>query len=263
VVEQLDPPQWVAASLVLLKQAVPRRYQHEPVTVQFAGSPTKPQMISEWNQTWLRNNASRLAGAGDTTMAAHWQVGLGGVTAIAFPADSATITALSAPFESQPRDPRFAVTCEQNTECKITLDAVDRGDFLNHLKMRVELRDGGEIGRIGETYSMTQTGPGRYELTLPAARRPRIVTVFNGSQPIDRFAVAARYAPEFDHIGNNAAALEELARRTGGTVVPAGSITPIDFHWPVRSTSIAPGLAVAGFLALGAGLVLDRRSNLS
>src|SRR5947207_3395328 len=66
------------------------------------------------------------------------------------------------------------------------------------------------------------------------------------SHVIDRIAVAGRYAPEFDAIGNNLQALRELAGASGGAVIEPAQTTPIDFHWPVRSVALGTYCSVAG-----------------
>jgi hypothetical protein len=181
------------------------------------------------------------------------------VSAIAWPADAATVTALSAQIETPPRDPRFAIHFESGDAFKITVNAVDGRNFLNDLPLHIEWQDGDDLTAVTRAAPIPQVGPGQYALTTPSRRRPGIATVMNGSERIDRFAVAGRYAPEFNEIGNDFSALEELARRTGGAVVRAGSMKPIDFRWPDRSTPVSPELTLAAFVAIAAALVLDRR----
>ena len=251
VVEQLDPREWIAAAQILLKRALPTRYEHSPLTA-------AAQTIPEWNQTWLRSDSNAILRAADTPLIATWQHGLGKVTAIAYPADATTITAVSTQIETPPRDPRFAVTWENGSSLKIEVDAIDGNAFLNGQSIQSELRSADDVSQTPETNTIPQTGPGRYGLTIPTSRRARIVSVFNGTQVLARFAVSGRYAPEFDHIGNDLPALQELARRTGGRVIRSTQIGPIDFHWPLRATPLAPVLALMAFATFALALLLDR-----
>ena len=78
---------------------------------------------------------------------------------------------------------------------------------------------------------------------------------------IDRIAVAARYPPEFDAIGNDRPAMRELARATGGEVIEPAQITPIDFRWPVRRVNLSSCLAACGTILIGAGAVAWKRGH--
>jgi hypothetical protein len=78
------------------------------------------------------------------------------------------------------------------------------------------------------------------------------------SRILRRFAIAGRYPPEFDAIGNNPANLKALADRTGGAVIEAGPVHPIDFHWPTKQIPLASEFAIAGFVAVGFGLIVNR-----
>jgi hypothetical protein len=102
---------------------------------------------------------------------------------------------------------------------------------------------------------LPQTGPGHYELDLPAPRTPAFAAIRVEGRLIDRIAVAGRYAPEFDAIGNDHAAMEELAHRTGGQVIAPRQTWPIDFRWPAKVMPISSILAVLGaaFIAVGLG----------
>jgi hypothetical protein len=76
-----------------------------------------------------------------------------------------------------------------------------------------------------------------------------------GSRVLDRIAVAGRYAPEFDAIGNDFAALRELAERTGGAIVPPQQMTPVQFRWPPRDVPLVSYLAAGGGLLIAMALV--------
>ena len=58
---------------------------------------------------------------------------------------------------------------------------------------------------------------------------------------MDRIAVAGRYAPEFDAIGNDRSAMNQLARRTGGAVIDPAQTSPSSFIGPLgASRSLLP-----------------------
>jgi hypothetical protein len=99
-----------------------------------------------------------------------------------------------------------------------------------------------------------QTGPGRYELEVPAPRSPGVASVRAEGQVIGRVALAGRYAPEFDAVGNDHAAMQELARRTGGQLIPASRAAPLDIRWPRQSFPLSSLLAAAGAALIAFGL---------
>ena len=70
-----------------------------------------------------------------------------------------------------------------------------------------------------------------------------------------RLAVPARYAPEFDAIGNDYDALRTLARRTGGQVIDRAWNKPIEIPFPRRELLLTPFLALGGAVALAVGLI--------
>jgi hypothetical protein len=252
VVEQLDPKEWVSASQILLKQALPTRYEHTPITIE-------AQIIPEWNHTWLRDGASAIMKATNTPLAASWQRGFGRVTAIAYPADIAATIAVTSQIETPPRDPRFSVSWEAGSVLKIRVNAIAGDELLNGQAIQLQLREADQVGQSSKPATIPQTGPGLYELSVPSPRRPMIAAVLHDSQVLERIAVAGRYAPEFDHIGNDIPALQELANRTGGQVIAPNRVAPIDFRWPEKTTSIAPVLAFGAFIFIGAAMVLHRR----
>ena len=67
---------------------------------------------------------------------------------------------------------------------------------------------------------------------------------------IERYALADRYALEFEAIGNDHAAMEELARRSGGRVIGMGENEPVKMEWPGERVPMSSefGIAGAGFV---------------
>ncbi len=72
---------------------------------------------------------------------------------------------------------------------------------------------------------------------------------------VERFAVAGRYAPEFDGIGNDRAALTSLAQRTGGRVIEPQDRLPLPIRSLAAPQRLAPYLAAAGAFLVAIGLL--------
>jgi len=73
--------------------------------------------------------------------------------------------------------------------------------------------------------------------------------------------LAGRYPREFDAIGNDRAAMAELARRTGGRVIEPNDATPIHIQGAARNISLTSELASAGAALIALGFVHWRRST--
>ena len=246
VLEQLDPRQWINSAKQLLHSALPDHFQHGMLPV----TPAPPLWISQWNQTWLKPSATMTQQSGATPLAARWQMGLGQVIALAYPAEPNIVMSFAKQIASPPRDPRFKVTWEAGASLRVTVDAIDGDRYLNGEPLTVEM------DRV--TTQLPQTAPGQYQIALPAPRIPQIVTVRNSSRVLERFAVAGRYPPEFDAIGNNLENLKTLAAITGGSVIQPGPVHPIDFQWPVRQAPLSSEFAFVGFAAISAGMVWNK-----
>jgi hypothetical protein len=256
-IAQLDPSRWAAAVRELARAAGNAQVQHAPVTVTFEGAAggMPERSIDLWNRTWMKPGTSKLAdaraGSESAPMAASWNAGEGRVLAVAFAPDSSAVERLSALVAQPPRDPRFHISWETGPLLRVTVDAVSGREYLNGRNLSLELG--------GSRRSIPQTGPGRYELSVDAPRSAGVATVRVGDHVLDRFAVAGRYAPEFDAIGNDLAAMRELARRSGGAMVPPDQAKPLDIRWPVRAVSLMSALAIAGAAFVGMGLLWWQR----
>jgi hypothetical protein len=257
VLAQLDPSRWPAAVRELARAAGNSEIQRTPVSVRFDGlaDGIAPQSIAVWDRTWMKAGSSKLAearsGSEPVPMVALWNAGEGRALAAAFAPSPAAIERLVGLVARPPRDPRFHVSWATGPSVRVTVDAVSGREYLNGQGLSLELG--------GSRRAVPQTGPGRYELTFDSPRFPAVATVRAGEQVLDRVAVAGRYAPEFDGIGNDLVAMRELARRSGGAVVPPDQGKPLDIRWPAREASIVPLLAVAGAACVGAGLLCLRR----
>jgi hypothetical protein len=247
VLEQIDPKQWIESATQLLRSALPDHLQHTTVSI----TPAPPSTVSNWNQTWLKPAATVLQQSSSAPMTARWQIGLGQVIAIAYPADASIVLPFAKQIAASPRDPRFKVTWDAGASLRITVDAIDGKEYLNGESISLEMG--------GVTSSLPQIAPGQYQISLPAPRSSQIVTVRNQNRVLERFAVAGRYPPEFDAIGNDVKNLKMLADRTGGSVIQPGPVHPIDFRWPVRPTPLSSQLAFAGFIAIATGMIWNKR----
>jgi len=184
-------------------------------------------------------------------MVASWNAGEGRVVAAVFGPGPRGVEAMAKLVERKPRDPRFRVTWEAGAKVHVIVDAVEEGKFLNDVKVGVELLDQGSSGASAEVTALTQTGPGKYEAWVDAPRSPRLATVRAEGRVLERFEVAGRYAAEFEAVGNDHAAMEELAQRSGGRVIGVGEDQEIKIEWPGERVPLSAEFGIAG-----AGLLL-------
>ena len=258
VVQELDPGKWVAAARKLAGQAAEDQLRRDQVAVRFSGelSPLASRAVDLWNHTWLKERAAGLAESAAQgeriPLAARWQQGLGRVAAVAFAPTSAEAEAIARLVEQRPADPRLRVTWDAASMLRVTIDAMDGQTYLNGLRMELEIAEEAAAAR---RVAIPQVAPGRYDLTIESPRRPAVATVWHEGRAEDRTAIAGRYAPEFDAIGNDRATLARLAARTSGRIVEPGSAKPIEFNWPRQRIALMPWLSAAGFLLMGAGLL--------
>jgi hypothetical protein len=254
------PEDWAAGLREMLRAATPAYFHGQPATVLFLGPLAShgTPLTAPWNRTWLKPGATALAEQYTPTgervpMAARWNVGEGRVAAVAFSPGPPVVDSLAKLVERPPRDPRFKVSWETSPTLRVTVDAVDGSCYLNGERFTLELT--GTAGGQPTRRDLEQLAPGRYAVEIDAPQSPAFVRVRRDNQTLETFAVAGRYAPEFDAIGNDRAALAELARRTGGAVVEPGVTRPLDIPWPRRSASLVSVLAAAGAALVAAGLV--------
>lgn len=268
LVRQFDPAKWAAAFQTLERAAAPARLKNQPIHARFTGdlAGMGERDLSPWNRTWIKTGAASLAsgreGDNDVNLAARWNVGEGRVLAIAGdPGGGANLAnALAQAVAHAPRDPRFSVSHVCGESLRVSVDAADNRSYLNDRHVVLWLSDDVAAEGTGaghrDAFELSQRGPGQYELEIPAPRRAAIAQVEADGQVIDRFAVAGRYAREFDGISNDHDAMERLARQTGGAVIWPRQTWPIDFHWPLRWTPLGPVLAIIGVVVIAIGLIV-------
>lgn len=256
VVEQLDPAKWVDSIHQLMRTAMPNRWQTNPLAVQFVNEAASlgQRTVPAWNRTWLKQDATPWAQSDSNSLAASWRVGSGTVAAVAFSPGEQIADALARLIAQPPRDPRFTTHWDTGPQLRVTVDASDSQGFLNDLHLAVQIAGAGDV----QIHDVPQTAPGRYEISLPAPRQPAIVTLRNQRQLIDRIAVAGRYPPEFDALGNNHANMRRLADRTGGAVIWPDDHHPIDLRWPRREVALMSWLSAAGAVCILGALLRAR-----
>jgi hypothetical protein len=253
------PQQWATALRQLLIAALPQRLRHDATGVSFIGaaSAIPGGTTAPWNVTWPKDHVTPIAiGKGSQFVAATWHVGLGQVLATAFSPTDAQTQSLVQLVASQPHDPRIQVSWRTGPSPRVTINAQDHGTYLNNLDLTLRLE--APHGQTPQTYLIPQTGPGTYELSLPPQPEAAIATVLHDNAIIDRMALPGWYCQEFSRLGNDIPALEELARRSGGSMILPSQTTPIQFNWPRRDYRLTPWLAMAAAMSLGVGLVAWR-----
>jgi hypothetical protein len=257
VAEELDPRDWARSMRILSQAALPPAIEREPATVVFENGAKSlgKTTVAVWNRSWLKPDAERWAAAfgaeAEVPMAGCWRVGSGCVTATAFQPEDREIDSLASLIAEKPRDPRFSVQLETGGRLHVTVDAADAGQFLNNLAITLEL-----AGNAGKRQAaLDQTAPGRYQTSVDSPRESEIATLRNAGETIDRFAVAGRYPPEFDAVGNDHVAMRKLAQDSGGEIIWPNDSGRIDFRWPRLETPAGPWICLVGLILVSAGLV--------
>ena len=244
IVKQLDPQKWADAVQTLMRDAAPKLLGREPLPVHFQGdlATFAPLQAMPWNRTWLKD-AATLLGQGTEDgkpipAVARWNVGEGRVLALAFDSGNRAAEMLAASVGRPPHDPRYQVSWETGPRLRVSVDAVEGATYLNGKSVRLELSQEADTSSAITSREVPQTGPGRYELELPAPRSPTFGAIRVDGHLVDRVAIAGRYAPEFDAIGNDHEAMQQLAHQTGGQVIAPRQIWPIDFRWPGKAMDL-------------------------
>ena len=286
LVEETDPGRWAAAARQLLRRAAPGLLETRPARINFVGglSALPAREVAPWNRAWLKAGATLLGETASSTpetggadddaggrgnrngrsrapLAARWNLGEGNVAAAAFASPlPAELEALLHAVARPPRDPRLRVTWDPGDPLRVTVDAVEGDRYLNGLDLSLELTQASRADARAAPVRIPQTGPGRYELAIDSPRESALATVRQGRRAVDRAAVAGRYPPEFGAIGNDRAAMRELARRGGGAVIEPSFAGPLDLAGPRRDVPLSAPLAAAGAACVAAALICWKAS---
>jgi hypothetical protein len=260
VVKELDPQKWAQGVQQLMREASPKLLGSDPLAVHFEGElSTLPALQAmPWNRTWVKGSAAEVAGGTDgdkpVPAGARWNIGEGRVLALAFDPGPATVEKLAGVMGRPPHDPRYRVTWETAAVLRVSIDAVDGKQYLNGQSPRLELSQEADTSSAVSAHDIPQTGPGHYELKMPAPRTPTFAALRIDGHLIERIAVAGRYAPEFDAVGNDHDAMHQLALQTDGQLIHPRQIWPIDFRWPVKLMDMTSLFAGMGALLMAVGL---------
>ncbi len=216
---------------------------------------------TSWNRTWIKKNAQILATTainGETIpLAGIWPLGTGRVAATGFLPNATERSRLSNLLSRPPRDPRFTVSWGIDSRLTVRVDAASDKAAINGLNLRLEITPDEGLKKPAN-FIIGQTAPGRYEWVGDALRLRSFASVYRDAQLLDRVALPARYAPEFDAVGNDYEAMSALARQTGGKVIDGNQKKAIEFEFSARPLSLAPILCGVGTLFLLGGLAVWR-----
>jgi len=264
--ESANPAKWAAQVRQLLSAAFPNRLSAEPTRATYLAdlASLPDRAVRPWNRTWLKSSATLLAQttsgealANVVPLAARHAVGAGEVIATGFTPNLIELTTIAQHSGRPPRDPRFSITWTPASRVGVRIDIKPGGSTVaansNNLRFTLALapRDADPALPV-QTLAIPQTAPGQYELFIDAPRTPAFATLRMEAQVIDQIALPGRYAPEFDEIGNDYAAMSRLAQQTGGEVITAVRTKPLDLPMPRQALVLTPYLAMvaAGLLAL-------------
>ncbi len=261
--EQVDPRRWADAARKLMRAASAEPLVRDPLDVSFLADlrALPPRRVPTWNRTWLKAGDVALAAgtrAGERVSVAARRAGDVRVAAAAFRPNEAELAAVVRLVARPPRDPRYRVTWRTGATYGVAVDATDdAGRYLNGLRLSLsQFNDMGEPR--GPEVVLTQTGPGRYEWSGEPPSQPLVAILKADGNEIDRAAVAGRYPPEFDAIGNDRRGMRDLAAHTGGAVVEPSHRGPLDLPRRTRDVPLASPLATTAAALLAIALILWR-----
>ncbi|MCC7350793.1 MAG: VWA domain-containing protein [Phycisphaerales bacterium] len=259
VVEQFDAQRWVRSARDWLRGVMAGGVSHRPVKMKWIGPAGSGDWydarISTWNRAWLKPRADlwgkTTGDAQENPLAAHWNLGLGQVTALAFAAPNEMTSALAHQVAGRPRDPHWKVRWNIGPEVEVSVESTGE-PFINAaaMKLRIAGQDEHEPER---TITIPQTSPGRYALRFDAPRSASYAAVEIGGRLVDRRALAGMYALEYAAIGNNLTALRALADRSGGRLIEPADRSQLDLAGNERTLPLRSAVVFVGaMLVLGA-----------
>lgn len=262
-IEELEPRRWAQAVRQMLQAAAPDLLVRDPVDVQFVGrlSGLPSRRVDLWSRTWLKDGSTLLAltqRGNEAPPLAALREGDDRIAAAAFQPNSAELTALVDLVERPPRDPRFSATWHTGSRLRVTVDAVDGETYLNGEQLEFQMLPLTSGGTAAAPIVLPQTGPGRYELEIDAPTSPALATLTHAARVIARRALPGRYPAEFEEIGNDRNAMQDLAARSGGAVIEPDDTRPIDLPHPRRPVSLTSPLAALGALLIALSLITWR-----
>ncbi len=230
-----DTSAWVAAIEEAFRAGARSEVRSGPSSLTFGGvlRDLGTVVAGDWRQAWPRDGAVVVA-EGDGRVA-RWRVGVGEVVASSALLPPAVVTAIA---DRRAIDPRAEVEWQDGPDLIATVYAPIEAD----VRLR---RDGDEV-------ATTLVQPGVWRATITGERAPAVASVWVDGRLAGRRATAGRYAPEYEAIGNDHAAMRRL-----GEVVARVEDVPIPRV--IRRVDLTlPPLLLGGLLA-AAGLIFWSR----
>ncbi|MEM1010852.1 MAG: vWA domain-containing protein [Planctomycetota bacterium] len=177
--------------------------------------------IAPWREAWSKDRATPI-GEGDLP-AATWRVGAGRATAVSASLPAAMLASMAEDGGGRMVDVRWV----DGPELVVTAAELPTAE-------RVELTFN------GRTNPMWPIAADTFRTTIADAREPGVAVITVDGQTHARKAVAGRYDPEFEAIGNDVERLFEFADRFNGDVQAdptklsiAGKIVALDLTLPI------------------------------
>jgi hypothetical protein len=252
-VTQTDADQWAASGRQILSAGMADRLESTAAQIRFIGPAANIPggSFAPWNRTWLKRDAAEWAESDSLPMAASWRFGLGQVASVAFMPNRQQIEALAGALARPPTDPRLHVRGQTGPRLRVSVDAVDGRKYLNDLNLSLQIDSSRQ--------SIPQSGSGAYELSTGGPATPQIATVWLNDRVIDRIALAGWYDAKFAFVGEDRAALELLAKQTGGRIILPSEKSPIDFRRPATKWDLTPIAALGAAICIAMGLIASKR----
>ncbi|MEM7806733.1 MAG: vWA domain-containing protein [Planctomycetota bacterium] len=217
----------------LVGDASAGRLQSEERTVVIAG---RTATVAPWREAWPKDRATPI-GEGDLP-AATWRVGAGRATAVSASLPAAMLASMAEDGGGRMVDVRWV----DGPELVVTAADLPTAE-------RVELTIN------GRTNPMWPIAADTFRTTIAGAREPGVAVITVDGQTHSRKAVAGRYEPEFEAIGNDIERLLDFADRFDGDVQAdpaklsiAGKIVTLDLILPIvlLAAMVAVTAAVRG-----------------
>ena len=250
-IPEADPAQWAAAAARLVA-AARGGFAAGDVDAIGAGPLAGLRYTAPgiW-QTFPLADSEIMATAGTQPAAARQHVGLGTVTAFAATPPAEAMATIIQRLQRSPIDPRFSVRVDR---ASVRVIAVDGDQPMNDRQIVGRLANAAEI-------NFSQIAPGTYSAAAPPGGG--VLSIALGDVFVTAIALPDRYAEEFDAIGNDRAALADLAQATGGRLIEPGDRASLQLPRATRRINIDPWLLAGGFVATGAALLFLRAPYLA
>jgi hypothetical protein len=229
------PEEWASSAQKIVYERTRVEQERRAIVMHFEGRlSTVPSIeVRRWHRAWLREGATALARQvngseadddAEGVMMAEWRVGLGRVVAMAMPEQESGVDWSDAAWAGVRLDTTREVEWLRD---RVRVDAVEESSDASRGRPVSGLQLEWTDGRVRR--SLVEVAPGRYEAMLePEAEMrtdrvtggvgSRVVTVAEGDRVLSRRALSEMPPKEFAAVGLDRAALERVARESGGSV---------------------------------------------